>query len=123
MSEFKVLIVDDEPANVELLLEVFDMLDDCTVAKTHSPVEAIKMYQNDDYSLVLLDITMPEMSGYEVLERFSEIDKSTRPVVYVLTGHHDAAVKRKVMELGAEGLLTKPFEISAVISLVDKLKG
>jgi len=119
---YSVLIVDDEPTNIEFLLEVFEILESWRVHATASPREALDIYRDNVLSLVLLDITMPEMDGFEVLDEFSKIAVAKPPVVYVLTGHHDAQTREKAIQKGAYDVITKPFTVDAIIELVERIQ-
>ena len=121
-SGLNVLIIDDEPANIELLVEIFEILDHWSVFSTTSPEEGIALYRDNPISLLLLDITMPELNGFEVLERLQEMPSQVETVKYVLTGHDNAEVQQKSKALGANGILIKPFAIDQVISLANSIQ-
>ena len=77
----KILIVDDTPANVTLLTDLLEINGYLTVQATSGP-EALDQLNRDSPDLVLLDVRMPEMSGYEVCKRIREHpDTALLPVV------------------------------------------
>ncbi len=77
MIEQKLLLVDDQPANLVSLEAVLEG-EDRTLLKAHSGQEALKILLKEDISLVLLDVQMPGMDGFEVAELMRQ-RKDTRP--------------------------------------------
>jgi len=109
IKEAKILIVDDQPANVTLIEKMLDIDGYMNVISTTDPtqVEAIYMEQNSD--LVLLDLNMPVMDGYQVLARIREVDPDYPPII-VLTAQSDRESRIKALDLGARDFLAKPFD-------------
>jgi len=109
IKEAKILIVDDQPANVTLIEKMLDIDGYINVISTTDPtqVEAIYMEQNSD--LVLLDLNMPVMDGYQVLARIREVDPDYPPII-VLTAQSDRESRIKALDLGARDFLAKPFD-------------
>jgi len=109
IKEAKILIVDDQPANVTLIEKMLDIDGYINVLSTTDPtqVEAIYMEQNSD--LILLDLNMPVMDGYQVLTKIREVDPDYPPII-VLTAQSDRESRIKALELGARDFLAKPFD-------------
>lgn len=109
IKEAKILIVDDQPANVTLIEKMLDIDGYLNVISTTDPtqVEAIYMEQNSD--LVLLDLNMPVMDGYQVLSKIREVDPDYPPII-VLTAQSDRESRIKALDLGARDFLAKPFD-------------
>ena len=118
--ESKILIVDDEPSNIEYLKEIMEITRITDVDSTTSAKLAFEKYASTHYDLVLLDINMPELSGFEVLERFAQLNKTNPAKVVMLSGHCDNAIKQKALKLGANDMLSKPFDIGSFINCVEK---
>jgi len=118
MAELKVLIVDDEQINIELLMETMEVIGCENTSATTSPVEAIKRYENESFDLVLLDLNMPEMSGYDVLDRLLKIEKPAKAKIVILTGHNDESIKKRVLDQGAAGMLSKPFGMNEIVDCI-----
>ena len=116
-TEFKrtVLVVDDEDVNRALLGAIIEQKYNVLYAKNgKEALDQIK--QNaDGLSLVLLDILMPEMDGYEVLGEINKDSKLKKIPVIVLTSEKSAEVKS--LELGAADFLSKPYDLPEVILL------
>ncbi len=112
LSSCSVLIVDDTEANVDILIHALGDTYDVSVAMNgHEALEAVSENRPD---IILLDIIMPEMDGYEVCRKLKS-DPSTAdvPVVF-LTALTEIENKAKGFELGAVDYITKPFEISEI---------
>lgn len=109
IKEAKILIVDDQPANVTLIEKMLDIDGYNNVISTTDPtqVEAIYLEQNSD--LVLLDLNMPVMDGYQVLAKIREVDPDYPPII-VLTAQSDRESRIKALDLGARDFLAKPFD-------------
>ncbi len=109
-----VLVVDDAPANLAVLTEILKPAYQVRVAKNGAL--ALKIAQaSTPPDVVLLDVEMPDMDGYQVCEKL-KADEHTRniPVIFV-TGHGDPEQQQKGMGLGAAGYLTKPVEPATVL--------
>jgi diguanylate cyclase (GGDEF)-like protein len=102
----KILIVDDTPANIQILNEVLQGTYDIFFA-TNGP-DGIRIAQRELPDLILLDIMMPEMDGYEVCSKI-KTDQLTRqiPVIFI-TAMSNAEDEAKGLELGAIDYITKP---------------
>ncbi len=109
IKEAKILIVDDQPANVTLIEKMLDIEGYINVIATTDPtrVESIYLEQNSD--LVLLDLNMPVMDGYQVLAKIREVDPDYPPII-VLTAQIDRESRIKALGLGARDFLAKPFD-------------
>lgn len=104
---FQVLVVDDEPINVQVLVNMLS-LQRYAVTRAHSGAEALELMQKQSFDLVLLDVMMPHMSGYEVCEAIREhYPSSALPVVF-LTARNQVADLVQGFETGANDYLTKP---------------
>lgn len=109
MSRAKILIVDDEPFNVDYLEQELAERD-CETIHAADGREALEKVKGDMPDLVLLDIMMPVMDGFEVLTRL-KADPATRGIpVIVISASSDLQNVVKGIQLGAEDYLPKPFE-------------
>ena len=111
----KILIVDDEPDICSALSRFFAHSGhDVLCAGTGE--EAVMLVQTERPAVVLLDLFLPDISGFEVLERTRE----ERPVIIMITGHGDVPAAVHAMQAGAEGFLTKPVELMHLGAVVDR---
>ncbi len=115
LTEARLLIVDDEEANVQLLRRILDTAGYTRVRSTNDPREVERLVAEYDPDLILLDLLMPDMDGYEVLQviRAHTPEDVYRPVL-VLTSDHTQEAKRRTLSAGAKDFLTKPLSPSEV---------
>jgi signal transduction histidine kinase/class 3 adenylate cyclase/CheY-like chemotaxis protein len=106
-APFRILIVDDEPINLQVLVNML-ALQRYSVTKANSGKEALDAIQNQTFDLILLDVMMPKMSGYEVCEAVrKQYPANSLPIVF-LTAKNQVADLVQGFETGANDYLTKP---------------
>ena len=120
----KILIVDDAEANLRLLEDLLAREGFHQVISTADSTRAIDLFTAFQPDLILLDLMMPELDGYAVLELLSRhIPKNEYLPVLVLTADATIAAKRKALALGAKDFLTKPFDtIEAMLRVWNLLE-
>jgi PleD family two-component response regulator len=120
----KILIVDDADANLRLLEDLLAREGFQQVISTADSTRAIDLFTAFQPDLILLDLMMPELDGYAVLEILSRhIPKDEYLPVLVLTADATIAAKRKALALGAKDFLTKPFDnIEAMLRVWNLLE-
>ena len=107
-----VLIVDDESDILEMLEALMRSgEDDVRVAKARSGVDALLMIGETKPDLLILDILMPGMNGYEVCRKLKASPGTQNIRIVAISGDHDAGVKERVLGAGADLFFTKPLEI------------
>lgn len=107
----KILIVDDADANLRLLENLLSNEGFTQVISTTDSTQTIDLFHAFEPDLILLDLMMPELDGYEVLELLSRyIPKDQYLPILVLTADATIAARRKALALGAKDFLTKPFD-------------
>lgn len=109
----KILIVDDAPTNLKLLVDVLKNPDYKIYVAT-SGAAALKMVASNNFALILLDIVMPEMDGYELCSKL-KANAATKniPVIFITT-QDTPADETKGFELGAVDYIAKPFSMPTV---------
>lgn len=112
LSECTVLIVDDTEENLDILVET--LADDYEVSAAIDGETALESVEEEMPDIILLDIMMPGMDGYEVCRRIKANKKTKDIPVIFLTAVTDIYSKAKGFELGAVDYITKPFEILEV---------
>ena len=119
MMQQKILLVDDEPANLVSLEAILED-EDLELLKAESGPEALKMLLNEDVSLVLLDVQMPEMDGFEVAELMRN-RKNTQniPIIFVTAISKEDQYVFKGYQVGAVDYLFKPLDPTILKSKVD----
>ena len=120
----RILIVDDLAANLRLLEDLLAREGFTNVVSTTEPEQVLNLHIAFAPDLVLLDLMMPGLSGYAVLERLER----QRPAdefwpVLVLTADASSQAKRRALSLGAKDFLTKPFDhIEAMLRIWNLLE-
>lgn len=117
----KILIVDDESINIDILEEMLETAGYNNLTLTSKPEEAVTYFYNNDYDLVLLDILMPGMDGFSVLKAFQKKENYTEIPVLVLTALNDPATRLKALKGGARDFITKPFSALEVLARIHNL--
>jgi PAS domain S-box-containing protein len=108
----EILIVDDQDANVRLLEQMLADGGYTRIVSTMDPTEVCELYRQHRYDLILLDLQMPGMDGFQVLEGLKEIEPSGYLPVLVITaqpGH-----KLRALQAGAKDFISKPFDMVEV---------
>jgi signal transduction histidine kinase len=113
-----VLIVDDIPKNIQLLGNILAN-SGYHVAVATSGKQALSIIQKRMPDLVLLDVMMPEMDGFEVCQRIKENELFKEIPVIFLTAKHDVDDKVRGFEVGGADYITKPFETAEVLARVQ----
>lgn len=108
----RLLIVDDQPANIQALYQVFAQ--DHQVFMATSGAQALQLCRDKQPDLLLLDIQMPGMDGYEVCRQIkADAELAALPVVFV-TAHSDAEAETRGLDMGAVDFISKPFSPAVV---------
>lgn len=115
----KILVVDDNPSNVLLLEALLQQEDYTNVTSTTDPTEVRDMHRASDFDLILLDIQMPRMNGFQVMELLKEDhnDGDYLPIL-VLTAQTDMETRLRSLDLGARDFVTKPFQHAEVLQRI-----
>ena len=122
ISKAKILIVDDEQANVRLLERILEMIGATRVVGTTDSREAIALFLDFQPDLVLLDLHMPNVNGFEIMEQIKALNADSCPVpVLVLTADITAKTKHFAFTCGAKDYLTKPFDQPEVLLRIRNL--
>jgi putative two-component system response regulator len=107
-----ILAVDDTPENLDVVRGALG--DDYIIKAAINGMIALKITQKSAPDLILLDIQMPGMDGFEVMSRLQAEENTSHIPVIFLTGESDNAVKQRARDLGAAGFVTKPIDIAAL---------
>jgi serine phosphatase RsbU (regulator of sigma subunit) len=119
LSECRILIVDDVKANVDVLVEA--LRDEYKLSVALDGGNALKQVEKNPPDLILLDIMMPGIDGYEVCRRLREAPATREIPVMFLSALEDVQDKARGFEVGGNDYLTKPFEILEVKARVRSL--
>jgi two-component system OmpR family response regulator len=114
MSKTKILLVDDDP-NISQLIQLYLVKEGFEVASASRGDEAVKMFKSDPPSLMLLDIMLPGMDGWQVCR---EVRKVSNIPIIMLTAKDETFDKVLGLELGADDYIVKPFETKELVARI-----
>jgi putative two-component system response regulator len=116
IKEARILIVDDEPANVLLLERLLDVSGFTNVSSTQDSAQVVALCAETEPDAVLLDLHMPDPDGFAVLELLAPWTRGEAALpIIVLTADTTWDARVRALELGARDFLSKPFDMSEVI--------
>lgn len=118
LTEKHLLVVDDNTINIELILDLLDEYGFENVHGINDPREVIAHCQQHLPDLLLLDIRMPHLDGYAVIEELRKHFAEQMPPIIVLTAQIDDATRQRALTLGVRDFITKPFKQDEVLQRI-----
>jgi len=115
----RILIVDDQEANVSLLGQMLCGAGYLSVSATKDPWEVCELYRINRYSLILLDLKMPGMDGYQVMEGMKKIETDGYLPILAITA--EPGHKLRALEAGAKDFVSKPLDLAEVLIRVHNM--
>ena len=119
MKQYKLLIVDDE-VNLANMIAKRLGLRGCLCEVCYNGREALEVLKRQDFSLVLLDLQLPDIYGTEVLKQIKKWGSKV-PVV-ILTGHGTEEDRKKCLQLGVVDFIHKPLDIEKLMTILGKIE-
>jgi CheY-like chemotaxis protein len=115
----KVLVIDDEPQNCSLIIDVLTPLgfEVYEAASGHDGIVKAKECRPD---VIVVDLVMPEMDGFETTLRIRELEAGNRPIIIGISGWMFEDVQQQIAEAGCDAFLPKPIDFQAVLQLLEK---
>jgi CheY-like chemotaxis protein len=117
LSTWKVLAIDDEPDSLEVLIEALGM-HDAIVHSTGNGQEALALLQTLHPTLVVTDLSMPGMDGYQLLYKIRHTEDLKATPVIALTAHAMSGDKERILEAGFNGYISKPLRIATLVPTI-----
>ncbi len=122
LKNAKILIVDDNQLNIDLLVEYLQMLGFDSIQTTTDPLLTVSLFKSFEPDLILLDLMMPQLSGYQILEQLKPlIPNDVYWPVLVLTADISPTAKQQALASGARDFLAKPFDFIEVFLRIRNL--
>ncbi len=115
----RILVVDDLEANVRLLEGMLRIAKYTSVESTTDPNQVCELHRSNRYSLILLDLQMPHLDGFQVMEGLKEIEPDDYLPVIVITAQPDH--KLRALEAGAKDFVSKPFDMAELRARVHNI--
>lgn len=115
LKKANILIVDDQEANIDVLEGLLEMQGYLNIKTTTDPREVVDLFASFQPDLILLDLSMPYLTGYEVMDQLkSLISENTYLPILVLTADVTSEAKKRALSGGASDFVTKPFDLVEV---------
>src|SRR5437868_3350390 len=114
MSDFSkhtILVVDDEPDNLEVFKAALEMLHDATVYVAASGDEAVSLLATKHPTIIVTDLSMPRMDGYALLHLLRKNPETAKLPIIAITAHAMLGDRERIMDAGFDGYISKPFDI------------
>ncbi|MDY6952257.1 MAG: response regulator [Thermodesulfobacteriota bacterium] len=115
----RILVVDDELDMLMLLRMIIEDNTDYEVETTNNPSEALKMFSEKDYNLVISDLKMPGMDGVELFSELIEMKPGT-PVI-IITAYGSLETADEAMKKGVSDFITKPFRKDSILFTIKRV--
>ena len=116
-----ILIVDDEQVNLKLLDKMLRSQGYTNLILVQDPREVLKRYGEQQTDLILLDINMPHLDGYQVMEQLKTLNDPLLSPIIILTAQHGRDYLLRALSAGARDFVTKPFDRNELLMRVQNL--
>ena len=121
LKSLRILLVDDEVANLKVLSKMLESTGYENLVLIQDSRNVLAEYQRHRTHLILLDLRMPHLSGFDIMDLFREIEDPLLPPIIVLTADQGRPSLLKAFEKGARDYLTKPFEMAELLARVRNM--
>ncbi|MBW7472849.1 response regulator [Marinobacter sp. M216] len=110
LFEQTIFVIDDEPVNLKLLNKILKNAGYLNLVLISDPRDVIASYREHRPSLILLDLNMPNIDGYQIMEQLKDLDDPLLPPIIVLTAQNQQDYLLRALETGARDFVNKPFD-------------
>jgi len=117
----RILIVDDESVNLKLLDKMLSAQGYSNLVLVQDSRQVVDIYRQARTDLILLDINMPHLDGFEVMEQLKALDDPLFPPVVILTAQHGQDFLLRALNAGARDFITKPFYCNELLARVRNM--
>lgn len=121
MGQGKTILIVDDSEPVIMLLKELLRIKGFTVLTALLGMKALNILQHSSPDLVLLDLMMPGMDGFEVLAAIRKKEETGHLRVFMLTACSEPELRKKATDLGADGYLTKPVNLNQLTSVLESV--
>ena len=121
LYQASILLVDDEAANIRLMQKILTGAGYRNVAATHDPREVSGLCSETPFDLLVLDLNMPHLDGFQVMEKLRQSLPEKSPAILVLTAQDSRETRIRALESGARDFITKPFDRIELLARVRNL--
>lgn len=117
----KILVIDDESSNLKLIVKLLGRHGYSEVFTLEDPRQVIGTYQQLQPDLILLDLNMPFLSGFDVLDQLKALKHPLLPPIIMLTAQHGRDFMLEALSRGARDYISKPFDVAELLMRVRNL--
>ena len=117
----RVLVADDSPFALELIKAILDKAGCTQLLGAGGGREALALAEEHRFDVVLLDVTMPDMNGYDVTRQLRATQEKPGPVIVMLSGRDIIEVETGARDAGADGVMAKPVDRRKLLELLETL--
>lgn len=119
----KVLIVEDQPDSRRLLEDILHHFSNqgATVISARDGLEALETIQREKPDLILLDIMLPGMSGYDLCEKIKTNPETANAHIIIISAKYQLEDRKEAIKRGADDYLVKPYDVQALLKQVQKV--
>lgn len=121
LNNERILIVDDEPANLKLLDRMLGQQGYRNRILINDPRQVVDRFREARTDLILLDINMPHLDGFQVMEQLMALNDPLLPPIVILTAQHGKDFLLRALTAGARDFITKPFDRNELLMRVHNL--
>jgi putative two-component system response regulator len=122
LIQARILVVDDQPPNVLLLRKMLQAAGYVSVVATTDPLDVRGLHERDPFDIILLDIRMPGLDGFGVMEQLKQLAEGDDYVaILVLTAQTDEETRLRALQAGATDFVTKPFNRLEVLNRIRNI--
>ncbi len=115
----QILVIDDDPDYCSLVAEVLAPEFDCVLA--YSGEEGLQKFEKDcDPILVIVDLNLPDMSGFEICEQLQKLKNQREFAIFIISGDDESKSKMRAFDIGADDYIAKPFELNELYSRIKR---
>ena len=116
----KILVVDDNVVNLKVVDKILKLVEDYKPVLIPNGKKALQFLEKNTPDLILLDVLMPEMDGFQVLEEIKKLPAAENIPVLFLTADEDDTLQDKIKAAGGMGFLKKPFNKEDLLNMVKQ---
>lgn len=117
----RILYVDDNLSNLKLVRAIVELGTDFELVTAEQGYEGLQRARSEAFDLVLLDLNLPDLRGDEVLVALRSDPATAHIPTVVVTAEDDASTSAALLKAGAAAFVTKPFDVEALVALVEEL--
>ncbi|OQA79863.1 MAG: Sensor histidine kinase RcsC [bacterium ADurb.Bin243] len=118
-TSYNILVIDDDMTNSYILFEVFSRILGHTVRCANNGAEGVEVFKSQKFDIVITDINMPGLNGYETAELIRSGDKKV-PIL-ALTGSLETDLNEKIKKSGINAFVSKPYNIFSLALLINSM--